>query len=145
LKWHYQFTPHDLHDWDAEQTPMLIDTPFDSTAERHLLVQANRNGFFYVLDHTDGRLLLAKPFVEKLTWASAVARTAVLNFSRAPEGARACPAVEGATNWFSSAFHSGTGLLLRHGAGEMQHLYEIAGSVAGGPVLLWRGNAPRPG
>ncbi len=49
LKWHYQFTPHDLHDWDAEQTPMLIDAPFGGR-ERHLLAQASRNGFFYVLD-----------------------------------------------------------------------------------------------
>src|SRR5205823_5931052 len=65
LKWHYQFTPHDLHDWDAIATPMLIDAPFDGGEERHLLVQANRNGFFYVLDRTDGRLLLAKPFVDK--------------------------------------------------------------------------------
>jgi alcohol dehydrogenase (cytochrome c) len=113
LKWHYQFTPHDLHDWDAQQTPMLIDAPFAGT-QRHLLVQANRNGFFYVLDRTDGRLLLAKPFVDKLTWASGIGadgRPQLLPGAEPTvEGVTACPAVEGATNWFSTAFHPDTGL-----------------------------------
>jgi alcohol dehydrogenase (cytochrome c) len=113
LQWHYQFTPHDLHDWDAQQTPMLIDAPFGGT-QRHLLVQANRNGFFYVLDRTDGRLLLGKPFVDKLTWASGIGadgRPQLLPGAEPTvEGVRACPAVEGATNWFSTAFHPDTGL-----------------------------------
>jgi len=113
LRWHYQFTPHDLHDWDAEETPMLIDAPFDG-AERHLLVQANRNGFFYVLDRSDGRLLQAKAFVDKLTWASGIGangRPQLLPGAEpTAEGAHACPSVEGATNWFSTAFHPGTGL-----------------------------------
>ena len=60
LRWYYQFTPHDLHDWDAEQTPMLVDTIFGGR-QRKLLLQANRNGFFYVLDRISGQLLLAKP------------------------------------------------------------------------------------
>ena len=49
LKWHYQFTPHDLHDWDATQTPMLVDAELPGPP-RKLLLQGNRNGFFYVLD-----------------------------------------------------------------------------------------------
>jgi len=49
LKWHYQFTPHDLHDWDASQTPMLVDAPIHGKP-RKLLIEGNRNGFFYVLD-----------------------------------------------------------------------------------------------
>ena len=61
-KWHFQFTPHDTHDWDAQEFPVLIDTVFRGI-QRKLLVQANRNGFFYVLDRTNGSLLLAKPFV----------------------------------------------------------------------------------
>src|SRR5262249_25688843 len=71
LRWYYQFTPHDLHDWDAQQTPMLIDAEFQGR-QRQLIVQANRNGFFYVLDRITGALLLAKPFVERLTWASGI-------------------------------------------------------------------------
>jgi alcohol dehydrogenase (cytochrome c) len=113
LAWYYQFTPHDLHDWDAVQVPMLIDAPFGG-APRHLLAQANRNGFFYVLDRTDGSLLLAKPFVEKLTWASGIGadgRPRLLPGSEpTADGTRVCPAVEGASNWFSTAFHPGTGL-----------------------------------
>ena len=71
ILWHYQFTPHDLHDWDAVQTPVLIDREFRGR-ERKLLILANRNGFFYVLDRITGELLLAEPFVEKLTWASGI-------------------------------------------------------------------------
>jgi hypothetical protein len=56
LKWHYQFTPHDLHDWDATETPMLVDAPYGGR-ERKLLLQGNRNGFFYVLDRTNGQFL----------------------------------------------------------------------------------------
>ena len=64
LKWHYQFTPHDLHDWDATETPMLVDAPFRGR-ERKLLLQGNRNGFFYVLDRTNGQFLGASPFVQR--------------------------------------------------------------------------------
>ena len=71
LRWHYQFTPHDLWDWDAQEPP-VSDRRVLSGAGRKLLLQANRNGFFYVLDHTDGKVLLAKPFVQKLTWASGI-------------------------------------------------------------------------
>lgn len=113
LRWHYQFTPHDLHDWDSTQTAMPIDAPFGGR-ERKLLVQANRNGFFYVLDRANGELLLAKPFVRKLTWASGVGsdgRPKVEpSATPTPDGARTCPAVEGASNWMSTAFHPGTGL-----------------------------------
>ncbi|HTM47108.1 MAG TPA: PQQ-dependent dehydrogenase, methanol/ethanol family [Bryobacteraceae bacterium] len=113
LVWHYQFTPHDLHDWDAQQTPMLIDAPFGGRP-RKLLVQASRNGFFYVLDRVSGELLLAKPFVQKLTWSSGVGadgRPVILPAAiPSPEGVEACPAVEGATNWMSTAFNPAAGL-----------------------------------
>ncbi len=69
LKWHFQFTPHDLFDYDATETPVLIDMPFRGSP-RKLLVQANRNGFVYFLDRTNGQFLDAKPFVKKLNWAS---------------------------------------------------------------------------
>ena len=73
LKWHYQTTPHDLWDWDATETPVVVDAQWEGRP-RKLLLQANRNGFFYVLDRTDGKLLLAKAFVRKLTWASGIGR-----------------------------------------------------------------------
>jgi PQQ-dependent dehydrogenase (methanol/ethanol family) len=113
LKWHYQFTPHDLHDWDAEETPMLVDAEFHGRP-RSLLIHANRNGFFYVLDRLNGELLLAKPFVKKLTWSDGIdrdGRPRVLPGS-VPTigGVTVCPAVEGATNWMSSAWNPATGL-----------------------------------
>ncbi|HVX67189.1 MAG TPA: PQQ-binding-like beta-propeller repeat protein, partial [Bryobacteraceae bacterium] len=113
LRWYYQFTPHDVHDWDAAQTPMLVDAEFQGR-KRALLIQANRNGFFYVLDRSNGKLLLAKPFVQKLTWASGIGADGRPQLLPGAEptvtGARVCPAVEGASNWMSTAFHPGTGL-----------------------------------
>ena len=69
LRWHYQFTPHDLHDWDATEPMVLVDTEYRGRP-RKLLLQANRNGFVYVLDRTTGEFLFAKPFVRKMNWAS---------------------------------------------------------------------------
>ena len=107
LKWHYQFTPHDLHDWDATETPMLVDAPFQGQS-RKLLLQGNRNGFFYVLDRLTGKVLLAEPFVKNITWASGIGpdgRPRLLPGNEPTmEGQRICPAVAGAANWPSTAF-----------------------------------------
>ena len=107
LRWYYQFTPHDLHDWDATEPFVLADLNYWGTV-RKVLMQANRNGFFYVLDRTNGELLLAKPFVEKLNWASGVDDsgkpvTLPANFPT-KAGVKTCPAVRGATNWYSTSF-----------------------------------------
>lgn len=113
LAWFFQYTPHDLHDWDAQQTPMLVDAQWEGQP-RKLLLQGNRNGFFYVLDRTNGKFLHATPFVKKLTWAKQIGPDGrpVGNPEAIPTvaGVTACPAVEGATNWFSTAFHPGLGL-----------------------------------
>ena len=112
LKWHFQYTPHDVWDWDAAQTPVLVDADWDGNP-RKLLLHANRNGFFYVLDRTNGKLLLAKAFVKKLTWAREISSEGrpVMNPNQMPtlQGTRICPAVEGATNWFSPSFNPSTG------------------------------------
>ena len=113
LKWYYQFTPHDVWDWDAQEPPVLVDTDWKGKP-RKLLLQANRNGFFYVLDRVDGKLLLAEPFVHKMTWASKIGPTGrpVLNPDQSPtdKGTRVCPSVIGATNWWSASFNPATGL-----------------------------------
>ncbi len=113
LKWHFQTTPHDLWDWDATETPMVIDRAWQGQP-RKLLVQANRNGFFYVWDRTDGKMLLAKPFVEHLTWASGIGADGrpIRNPNQEPAeaGTRVCPSQDGATNWFSPSFNPATGL-----------------------------------
>ena len=113
LRWHYQFTPHDLWDWDAQEPPVLVDATFQGRP-RKLLLQANRNGFFYVLDRTDGKVLLAHPFVQKLTWASGIGpdgRPQLLPGNTPDEnGVTTCPAIRGATNWMSTSFHPATRL-----------------------------------
>jgi alcohol dehydrogenase (cytochrome c) len=113
LRWYFQFTPHDLHDWDAAETPMLIDAEFHG-GPRKLLAQANRNGFFYVLDRVTGEFLLGEPFIHQLTWASgldAKGRPQVLPGSEPSlQGTKVCPSVIGATNWNSTAYNPATGL-----------------------------------
>jgi PQQ-dependent dehydrogenase (methanol/ethanol family) len=113
LLWHFQFTPHDLHDWDANQPIVLVDAQFHGKP-RKLLLHANRNGFFYVLDRTNGEFLQASPLVRRLTWASGVGpdgRPIVLpNSAPTPAGVEACPAVRGATNWYSTAYNPATRL-----------------------------------
>ncbi len=113
LKWYYQYTPHNVWDWDAQQPPVLVDTTWNG-APRKLLLHANRNGFFYVLDRTDGKLLLAKPFVKKLTWATGIDAKGrpVMNPNQEPtaEGKSICPSLEGASNWFSTSFNPATRL-----------------------------------
>jgi alcohol dehydrogenase (cytochrome c) len=113
VKWHYQFTPHDLHDWDATETPMLVDFNYHGQP-RKLLLQGNRNGFFYVLDRTNGQFLSASPFVKKLTWASGIAPDGrpILSDGWQPtvEGQEICPSMDGASNWMSTAYDPGTGL-----------------------------------
>jgi len=113
LKWHFQTTPHDLWDWDATETPVVVDGAWHGQP-RKLLLQANRNGFFYVWDRTDGKMLLAKPFVRNLTWASGVAADGrpIRNPNQDPAeaGTRVCPSQDGATNWFSPSYNPATGL-----------------------------------
>ena len=69
MKWHFQNTPHDVHDWDSNEMPILIDAPFNGQM-RKLLLQANRNGIYYILDRTDGKFLRGVPFVSKVDWMS---------------------------------------------------------------------------
>src|SRR5262249_15428454 len=113
LRWYYQFTPHDLHDWDATETLVLVDARYNGK-DRKLLMQANRSGFFYVLDRTSGEFLLGKPFVKRLTWASGIGADGrpVLTENNDPKmvGTRTCPAVRGATNWYAPAFNPATRL-----------------------------------
>jgi len=110
LKWYFQFTPHDLFDFDAVETPMLIDAVYQGTA-RKLLVQANRNGYIYVLDRTNGKFLSATPFVEKLNWAKgidAAGRPVLTEVKPTAQGTRVCPGYAGATNWFAPSYSEST-------------------------------------
>jgi alcohol dehydrogenase (cytochrome c) len=113
LKWYYQFTPHDVWDWDATETPVLVDANWRGQP-RKLLLQANRNGFFYVLDRVTGKLLSGTPFVKTLNWASGIGpdgRPILKNDIHSDaKGTKVCPAQDGATNWFSPSYNPALGL-----------------------------------
>jgi alcohol dehydrogenase (cytochrome c) len=113
MRWYFQFTPHDVHDWDAQEPPVLVDTTWRGQP-RTLLIQANRNGFFYVFDRTTGELLLAKPFLKKLNWAKGIdAKGRPIPNPLTPDAngeTYVCPGFQGGTNWFSTSFNPATGL-----------------------------------
>jgi alcohol dehydrogenase (cytochrome c) len=113
LKWHFQFTPHDVWDYDAQEPTALVDTTWQGQP-RKLLVQANRNGFFYVLDRTNGQFLFGTQYAKTLTWASgldAKGRPIVVpGMEPSSEGKRVCPSLEGAANWYSTSFNPVTNL-----------------------------------
>jgi alcohol dehydrogenase (cytochrome c) len=106
LKWYFQFTPHDVHDWDATQVPVLMDGMIRGK-KRKLVVTANRNAFYYVLDRETGEYLHSKPYV-KQTWATGIDDKGrpirVPNTSPTVEGTVVYPAVPGGTNWFSPSY-----------------------------------------
>ena len=135
LEWHYQFTPHDLWDWDATQTSVLVDADWKGQT-RPLMLHANRNGFFYVFDRRDGTLLLARPFVKNLTWATGIGADGrpvkVPGQEPSLGGTRVCPSQDGATNWFSPSFNPVDRPLLRPDVREVQHLHEER------PAMSWQ-------
>lgn len=105
LKWYYQFTPHDVRDWDANEPNVAVNTKYRGE-DRKLLLHADRNGFFYVFDRTNGKLLLAEKFIRKLTWASGIGADG--KPVRVKEHDISCP--DHATNWHSTAFSHTTRL-----------------------------------
>ena len=110
LKWHYQYTPHDEFDYDATQIPVLADIQFNGQP-RKVLMQANRNGVFYVLDRTNGQFLKAAPFT-RVNWVNGWDAKGRPNrvLSPTPEGTLVYPNNQGATNWYSPSFSPRTGL-----------------------------------
>jgi alcohol dehydrogenase (cytochrome c) len=113
LKWHFQFTPHDLYDYDALETSMLIDAQYKGEP-RKLLVQANRNGFLYVLDRSNGKFLSALPFADRLTWAKGIdpqGKPILTDAKPSVEGTQICPGFGGATIWYSPSYNELTHLV----------------------------------
>jgi alcohol dehydrogenase (cytochrome c) len=105
-KWHYQFTPHDVHDWDSTQVPVLGDLTINGQP-RKVVMFANRNGFFYTIDRVTGKVIVAKPFVET-TWAKEIGPTGrpVLLPGNIPDenGTKTCPDLGGGTNFMSPSY-----------------------------------------
>ncbi|MGH9585726.1 MAG: pyrroloquinoline quinone-dependent dehydrogenase [Acidobacteriaceae bacterium] len=112
LKWYFQFTPHDLYDFDGVETPVLVDRVYEGKP-RKLLIEANRNGFIYILDRTNGKFLSATKFAQKLNWAKGIdanGRPILTDVKPTLNGMLTCPGEAGATNWYSPAYNEGTGL-----------------------------------
>ncbi len=112
LKWHFQFTPHDVWDYDSVQIPVLADIDWQGRA-RKAMFWANRNGFFYVLDRTTGEFLRGAPF-SRVTWATGLDAKGrpMVDASKMPtrEGVQVYPGVQGSTNWYSSSYSLSTKL-----------------------------------
>jgi alcohol dehydrogenase (cytochrome c) len=112
MKWYYQFTPHDTHDWDSIQPPVLFDQTIDGKP-RKLVAQANRNGFYYVLDRVTGKFVTGVPFVKE-TWAKGIDENGkpilLPDIEPTPEGRLTYPDGHGGTNWNSPAYSPDTKL-----------------------------------
>ena len=124
MKWHFQFTPEDVHDWDANQTVILFEAAVNGR-ERKLLGQANRNGFYYVLDRETGAFITGVPYA-KQTWADGLdAKGRPIRkkgIAPTPEGTLVYPNIQGAANWHSPSYSPRTKLFYQH-AREMATIY----------------------
>ena len=113
MSWYFQFTPHDIHDWDAIQIPVLADIELDGEP-RQAMLWANRNGFYYTLDRATGEFLLGEAFAHQ-TWAEGLDSNGRPirrpNTSPSRTGTLVAPIAGGATNWWSPAYSPRTGLL----------------------------------
>ena len=108
LKWHFQFTPNDGYDYDSVQVPVLADISWKGTPTK-VMMWANRNGYFYVLDRTTGKFLLGNNFV-KVNWASGLDENGRPIQTPQPDGMPTWPGNQGGTNWYPPAFSPRTGL-----------------------------------
>ena len=119
IQWHYQFTPHDAWDYDGVNELVFADLPFDGR-KVPVIMQANRNGFFYVLDRANGKLLSAKQFVDGVNWATGVDMKTGMPIEAAGNAKRpgmkrkasdVCPNLIGAKNWMPMSYDQKTGLV----------------------------------
>ena len=112
LEWYFQFTPHDIHDWDAIQVPIIGDIMYEGEM-RKVMMWANRNAFYYTLDRETGEFLVGKPYARQ-TWAEGLDENGrpirVPNMEPSVEGKLVSPTIGGGTNWWSPTFSPRTGL-----------------------------------
>lgn len=110
LKWYFQSLPHDVWDYDAVNEPVLVDTHLQGRSVRGLL-QAGKNGYFYVIDRTNGKFLRANPFVPRITWTTGLDANGRPAIGNVPGSSPAliCPSAFGGTSWNHMAYHPQTG------------------------------------
>jgi acido-empty-quinoprotein group A len=137
LVWYFQPSPHDVHDWDAVETPVLFNAEFKGK-QRKLLAQASRNGFFFVLDRTNGENLVTSQFIDQ-TWANGVDSrgrpVAKPEATPTPDGALVEPGSDGSTNWMAPSFDPQTGLFYVN----CRRLFSIYYNTAEGKAEGWGG------
>jgi alcohol dehydrogenase (cytochrome c) len=143
LVWGFQPAPHDTHDWDAVEVPVLVDANFHGQP-RKMLMQASRNGYFFVLDRTNGKSLLTVPF-GPVNWASGIGPNGspIPNPAKepAPDGRLIAPDEGGLANFRSPSFDPKTGLFLvdSHPAYSLYFTKPVDGDYgwAGGDYGIW--------
>jgi alcohol dehydrogenase (cytochrome c) len=149
-KWHFQYTPHDVNDWDSTQTPILADGLFDGQM-RQMVALANRNGFYYSLDRKTGKFIAGRPFV-KQTWAKGLDEAGrpmrLPNTTPTSEGTLLWPSLAGGSNWYSSTFSPQTnyyyvnakeqGAIYHKGAAE----FKAGAFFNGGGQRRYEGDVP---
>jgi alcohol dehydrogenase (cytochrome c) len=141
LRWHYQFTPNDGYDYDSVQIPVLVDLTWNGRP-RKLMLWGNRNGNFYVLDRTDGRFLLGKPFV-KVNWMSGFTPNGRPIQTPQPPGMPTFPGNQGGTNWYSPSYSPRTGLFYVPIWDNYGSIYSPQEAVYK-PGQIFGGGVPRP-
>jgi alcohol dehydrogenase (cytochrome c) len=126
MAWYFQASPHDTHDWDSAQTPVLFDGEIDGKP-RKLLAQADRNGYFFVLDRTTGKNILTKAYLPTLNWSKGVNANGnpIPNPEKEPKvaGVLVSPPSGGATNWPPPSFNPETGLFYVNSSDSFSMFY----------------------
>jgi acido-empty-quinoprotein group A len=142
LVWYYQTSPHDVHDWDSVETPVLFDADFRGKP-RKLLAQASRNGYFFVLDRATGEHLVSQPFIE-INWSSGVDAqghpTRKRELDPRPDGALVEPSSGGSTNWLAPSFDPLTRLFYVSARRVFSIFYLTATGKAAAGILTTAGN-----
>ena len=147
MVWYFQFTPHDVHDWDATQIPILADSEFDGR-QRKLMLWPNRNAFFYVLDRETGEFLLGEPYARQ-TWAEGLDATGrpirIPNTFPSVEGTTVSPSIGGGSNWWSPSYSPRTDLVyVMAYDGETTYFIRDDECVAGDRFTGGGGSTPLP-
>lgn len=143
LRWHFQFTPHDTHDWDATEIPVLFDGRFKGKP-RHFVAMANRNGFYYLLDRVTGEFLTGEPYIRQ-EWAegldSAGRPRMRANIEPTDSGTALTPNLHGGTNWYSPSYSPLAGLFYVAARQMGSRYYKYPASYTPGRYFMGGGEA----
>ncbi|MEO8029903.1 MAG: PQQ-dependent dehydrogenase, methanol/ethanol family [Gemmatimonadota bacterium] len=143
LRWHFQFTPHDTHDWDATEIPVLFDGLLKGR-QRKFVAMANRNGFYYLLDRTTGEFLAGEPFIRQ-EWAdgldSAGRPRQRPNIEPTDSGTALTPNLHGGTNWYSPSYSPSAGLFYVAARQMGSHYYKYPATYTPGRYFMGGGEA----